>query len=159
MKEQFCVSRHLFYLMADKQFISNNLFCVYHHMSKRSADPGDAFVCAGCNNSFTRLSSHINQSELCRNYYSSTGVEIPLDAGIRPSQRSRSMARRAPSADAGLHPTQSKTMSQGCHEQPPCEQTRVVVEDICKNSNLSRLNQDSDIESRFRTDHHYPGVR
>ena len=32
---------------------------------------------------------------------------------------------RAPSADAGLHLTQSKTMSQGCHEQPR-EQAHVV---------------------------------
>jgi hypothetical protein len=115
MKEQFRVSCHLFYLMSDKQCICVNHFFVTLHMSKPSADAEDALLCAGCNNSFTRLSSHINQSAVCRNCYCSTGVEIPLDAGIRRSERSRSTAR-APSADAGLHMTQSKTMPQGCCE-------------------------------------------
>jgi hypothetical protein len=110
--------------MADKQCIFVNHCFSTLHMLKPSADAEDALLCAGCNNSFTRLSSHINQSAVCRNYYCSTGVEIPLDAGIRRSQRSRSTAR-APSADAGLHLTQSKTMSQGCRE-PFLEQASVV---------------------------------
>jgi hypothetical protein len=42
-----------------------------------------------------------------------TGVEIPVDAGIRRLQRSR-LTARAPSEDAGLPVPQLKSMSQGC---------------------------------------------